>query len=104
MIESNIGIIFFKSVQIIGWCIDTESFVDNNICILEFITNVQNTIIESMHSRNSNVDSEVVSILHIIVELIRINTLNMITHIFTLACNTFPSIIAVPFLNTLINE
>ena len=39
-IESNIGVRYFKPVQIIGWWTDTESFMNGKICILKCITDI----------------------------------------------------------------
>ena len=104
MIERDIGVIFFKKVQIIGWWNDTVSFVNVDICILEIITDIQNTARDSMHIHNINVDSEGVIMCHGTVGLRKINTLNLITPIFTVVCNKFPCIITVTFLNTWRNE
>ena len=57
-----------------------------------------------MHSHDRNVDSELVSMCHWTVGLIKINTLTMRTPICTVACNEFPCIITVAFLNNWINE
>ena len=54
-IESNIGVRYLKPVYIIGWWTDTYSFMNGNICVLKFITDVQNPGSESMYSRDSNV-------------------------------------------------
>ena len=56
-IDSNIGVIFFKPVQIIGWWNDTESFMIRNLFILESITDIQNYGSESIHIRYINIDS-----------------------------------------------
>ena len=73
----------FKPVHIIGCYTDIESFIDGNICIMEFNSDIQNTISESMHSRDINVDSEGVIMFHWTVGLIKINTLNLRTPIYT---------------------
>ena len=39
-IERNIGVIYFKSVYIIGWCNDIKSFMNGNICILKLISDI----------------------------------------------------------------
>ena len=53
-----------------------------------------------MHRYNSNIDSEWVIMCHWIVWLIKINNFNMKNPICTVACNKFPCIITVTFLNT----
>ena len=50
---------------------------------MEFNSDIQNTISESMHSRDINVDSEGVIMFHWTVGLIKINTLNLRTPIYT---------------------
>ena len=57
-IESNIGVRCFNPVQIIRWWTDTDSSMNGNIYIMKFITDIQNTVTEYIHSRDSNVDSE----------------------------------------------
>ena len=91
-------------VHIIGWWTDIESFINGNVCILKCITDIENTCSDSMHICDSNVDSEWVRMCHWNVGLIKINTFNMITPIFTVACNKFPCIRTVTFLNTRSNE
>ena len=73
------------------------------IFIMEIITDIENTVSEYMHSRYSNVDSEGFIMFHGTVGMIKINALNLRTPIFTVACNTFPCIRAVAFLNNLCN-
>ena len=57
-----------------------------------------------MHIRDINVDSEWSIICHWTVGLIKINTFNIITPIWTVVCNNFTFIITVAFLNTCSNE
>ena len=92
LIERNIGVRFFKPVQIIGWWTDTEYFINCNIFIVEIITDIQNPDSESMHIQNSNVDYEGVIIYHRTVGLVKINTLNLRTPIFTVVCNNYTCI------------
>ena len=99
-IERNIWVRYFKPVYIIGWWNDTESFINGNIFILEHITVIQNIGSESMHSRDINIGSEGFIMCHWTVVLIKINTLNLITPIRKVACNKFPCIRTVAFLNT----
>ena len=78
--------------------------MNGDICILEFITDIQNTGSGSMNIRDSNVDSEGISMNHCTVGLIKPNSLNMRTPICTVVCNKFPCIRKVTFLITLINN
>ena len=103
-IEMNIVLRFSKPVYIIGWWNVTDSFMNENICILECLTYIQNTGSESMHICNSNVDSEGVIMCHWIVGRIKVNTLNLRTPICTVECNKFSWIRTVAFLNNCINE
>ena len=57
-----------------------------------------------MHRCNINVDYEWVIMCHWTVLLIKINTFNMITPIFTVACKKCPCIRTVTLLNTRSNE
>ena len=61
LIDSNIGVRFFKPVQIIGWWTDTYSFINGKICIMEIITYIKNTGSDYIYIRDRNVVSEVVS-------------------------------------------
>ena len=70
-IEMNFGVRYFKPVQIKGWWTDKDSFMNGNICILEWITYIQNPGSESMYRRDSNVDYEEISMCHWAVELIK---------------------------------
>ena len=81
LIQRNTGVMYFKPVQIIGWWTDTKYFINRKICILKFITDIQNTGIESMYIRDSNVDYEGVIILHRTVGHIKTDNLNMKNHI-----------------------
>ena len=103
-IDSNIGVIFFKPVYIIGWWTDTNSFINVHICILECIIDIQNPGSESIHIRDSNVYNEVFRMCHWTVVLIKINALNLRNPIFTVACNFCTCIKTVTFLNTWSNE
>ena len=103
-IERNIGVIFFKPVQIIGCWTDTDYFMNGNICILEWITDIKNPCSESMRIRDINVNSEGFSMCHWTVGLIKINTLNMRISICSVFCNKFPCIRTVALLITLIND
>ena len=71
---------------------------------MDWINDIQNTGSESMHIRNSNVDSEGVSMCHWTLGLIKINTLNIMTPIFTVVCNKCTCIIKISFLNNCRNE
>ena len=71
---------------------------------MECITDIQNPVSESMHSRYINVDSEGVIMCHWTVGMIKTNTLNLRTPIFTVVCDKSTCIIAVYFLNTWSNE
>ena len=62
LIEKNIGVIFFKLVQIIGWWTDTDYYKNRNICIIESSTNIQKPGSESMNIHYRIFYSEVVSI------------------------------------------
>ena len=57
-----------------------------------------------MNSRNRNVDYEGVSMCHWNVGLIKVNTLNMITPIYTVECNKCTYIRTFNFFNTSSNE
>ena len=103
-VEREIGVIFFKSVQIIWWYTDTDSLINGKIDFWESITDIQNHGNESIHSPNINVDSEGSIMCHRTVVMIKINTFNIITPICTLACNEFSFIITISFLNTRCNE
>ena len=91
-------------VYIIGWWTDTDYFINWNIFILKFITDIQNPGSESMHSCDRNVDYEGFSMCHWILGSIEINILNMITPFCTVECKNFPCIVTVTFLNTRSNE
>ena len=104
LIDGNIGVIFFKLVQIIGWWTETDSYMNGEICILEQINDTQNPGREYMNSHDSNVDSEGVKMCHWTIGLIKINTLNMRTHIYTVAINKFTFTTTVALLDTCINE
>ena len=104
LIERNIGAKSLKPVYIIGWWTATDSFINGKICILEFITDIQNTGRKYMHSHNSNVDSEWFIMFHWTLGLIKTNNFNLRTPIFTVACKHFPCIITVTFLNNWVNE
>ena len=99
-IERNIWVIFSKPVYIIGWWTDIDYFINGNIGILECITDIKNPGSDSMHSHNINFDSEGFRMCHRTLELIKINTFNLITPIFTVMCNKFPFIVTVAFFNT----
>ena len=103
-VESKIGVKNFKTVQIIGRCTDTDSFMNEYFCILKIVDDMENPDWESILICDINVGSEGVIICNYIVGLIKINTLNMRTLIFTVACNEFPLIITVAFLNTCSND
>ena len=62
LIEKNIGVIFFKLVQIIGWWTDTDYYKNRKICIIESSTNIQKPGSESMNIHYRIFYSEVVSI------------------------------------------
>ena len=94
----------FKPVHIIGWWNETDSYVDGYIFIMEYITDTQNPGSEYMYIRNRNVYYEWVRMCHWTVLLIKINTFNLITPIFTVSCNGFTCIITVSLLNTCSNE
>ena len=64
LVERKIGVIFIKPVYIIGGCTYIDSFMNGNICMMECITYIQNTVSESMHINNRNVDSKEVSMCH----------------------------------------
>ena len=57
---------------------------------MEYITDIQNHVSYYIHSRDINIYSEGVSMCHGIVELIKINTFNLRTPIFKVACNKYP--------------
>ena len=99
-IDKNIGVISFKLFWITRWWIETKSFMNENICILKLITDIYNSGSEYMHSFNRNIGSEWVIIFHWTVVSIKINTFDLITPIFTVACKMFPCIKTVTFLNT----
>ena len=86
------------------WWTYTDSFICGKILIMECIACIQNTGSDSMYSRNINVYYEGFRMCHWTVGLIKINTFNMITPICTVACNKFPCIRTVTFLNTRRNE
>ena len=65
---------------------------------MELITDIQNHVSESIHSYDTNFDSEGVIMCHWTVGLIKINTFNLKTPIYTVACNTFPCIRTVALL------
>ena len=94
----------FKLVFEIGWGTDTEFFMNGDICIMEWITDIQNTSSYCMHIRNSNVDYEGVRISHWNEGLIKINYLNLITFICTVAPNKISCTRTVAFLNNCSNE
>ena len=104
LVEINIGVIVFKPVHMIGWWIDTNLFMNENIFILYSITDIQYPGSESMHRRDINVDSEGFIMYHRTLGLIKINSLDMITPICTVVCKIFPCIITVTLLNTWSNE
>ena len=104
ILRINIGVSFFKPVYIIGWCTDTEYFINGNIFILGWITDIQNPCSESMHSRIRNVRSEGVKLCHWTVELIKFNTLTLRTNFCTVGCKKITCIRTVTFLNICINE
>ena len=83
--ERNIGVRYFKPVQIIGWWNKKDSFTNANICIMEIINDIQNPVRKSMHIHNSNVYYEGFRMRHGTIGLIKINTLNMRTLIYTVA-------------------
>ena len=83
----NIRVRSIKPFKIVWWWIDTDSFMNGNIFILEFITDIQNPGSESMHSRDSNVYSEGFIVCHWTIGLTKINTLNMRTHMCTVTRN-----------------
>ena len=87
-------------VYILGWWTDTDSFINGNICIMGWITDIPNPGSDYMHICNRNVYSEWVSMCHWTELLITINTLNIITPTSTVTWNKFPWIITVTFLNT----
>ena len=89
VIKRNIGVRSLKSVNIIWWWNDIDSFINGKICVIKCITDIQNPGSESMHSCNNNVDYEVISIFLLTVGLIKINTLNLITLIYIVAYNKF---------------
>ena len=95
---------FFKPVQIIGWWNDTYYLMNGDIFILECITDIQSTGSKYMHIRDINVDSKGFSICQWTVVLIKTNTLNLRTPIFTVACNKFTYIRTFTFLHTCINK
>ena len=68
---------------------------------MKFITDIQNTGNESMHSCDINVDYEGVSMYYWNVWLIKINTFNLGTNICTVMCNTFPCIQTVTLHNNM---
>ena len=103
-INRNIGVRLFKTVQILGWWTDKEYFMNGNLCILGYIADIQNYGSESMHSCYRNVDYEEVRTCHWTEVSIKINTLNMITSIWTVLCNKFSWLITVALLNIWINE
>ena len=78
--------------------------MNGRIFITEYISDIQNTGSESMHSRDRNFESEGVRMCHWTVVMIKINTLDMRDLIFTVECNKIPFIITVSFLNTLSKE
>ena len=90
--------------SIIGWWNDTDSSMNGDICIMEWITDIHNPSNKSMHSFNRNVDSEGFSMCHWTIVMIKINTLNLRTTIYTVIYNKYPCIITVAFLNTFRNE
>ena len=63
--------------------------------ILKYITDIQNPGSESMHICNSNVDSEGVRMCHWTVWLIKTNTLNLRTLIFTVTGKYISCVITV---------
>ena len=87
LLESNIEVIFFKQVHIIGWWTDTYSFMNGNIFILEHIADIQNPGRGYIQSCYSNIDSEIVSMLHWTIGAIKVNALNMIAPICTVGYN-----------------
>ena len=103
-IESKIRVRFIKPVHIIGWWADTDSFINGNICILGCITDIQSPGSESMQSRDINSDYDRVRMYHWIVGLIKINTFNTKSPIFTVVCNKFPFTITLSLLNNWINN
>ena len=103
-IERNIGVIFFKPVYIIGWWNEVDSSMNGKFFILECISDIQNSVSESMYIRNRNVDSGLVSMCHWTFRVIKINILNLRSPICTVACNKFPCIRTVAFVYSFINE
>ena len=77
--------------------------MNGNICIIELISDIQNPGSESMHICDSNVDYEGFGMCHRTVGVIKINNLNLRTHIFKVVSNKFLCIKIVEFNNTWIN-
>ena len=92
--------LIWTEIHIIGWWTDTDSFMYGRIFILESITDIQNPGSESIHIRDRKVDPEGVRMCHGTVVLIKTNTLNMRTTIFTISRNKFTCFITFAFLNT----
>ena len=95
----KIGVRCFKPVHITGSWNYIDSFINVNIYILRFITDIQNYGSESMHICDRNVDYKGFSMCHWTVVLIKINTLNLRTPIFTVARKELTCIITVAPLN-----
>ena len=84
-IDRNIGVRYFEPVEIIEWLTDTEYFMNGNIFIMKYISDIHNPGSESIHNHNSNDDYEGVRICYWTVGLIKTNNFNMRTTIYTVA-------------------
>ena len=83
-----------------GWWTDIDYLMNGYIYILEWSTEIQIYDSEPMHSHDSTLDSEGVIMFQWNLGLIKINTLNLRTHIYTVTCHKSKCIKTVAFLNT----
>ena len=103
-IDIKIGVRYFKPFYIIGWWTDTEYFINGNIFVLKYITDIQNPGSESIHICNINFDPELFCMCYWTLGLIDINNFNLRTPICIVSCKMFSCIRTVTWFNTRSNE